>query len=90
MDLNASRNKRIQKNFGDAKYVSLLIKNDELLEKYNEIWDRVSNTIKKGFDSQPVYNEKYLRTITSYERKISTSFHDDKYQKKVLNVSTYR
>ena len=34
---------------------------DELLEKYNKIWDKVSNTIKKQFDSEPVYNEKYLK-----------------------------
>ena len=57
-------------------------KNEELLEKYNEIWDNVSNIIKKGFDSELVYNEKYLRTeIKSYERKISTNFHGDKIPK---------
>ena len=42
-----------------------------MLEKYNEIWDRISNTIKKGFDSEPVYNEKYLKTkVKSYKGKI--------------------
>ena len=66
-----------------------LIKNDKLVEKYNDIWDKVNNTIKKRFDSEPVYNKKYLRTkIRSYESKISTNFHDNKikYQKKVLNA----
>ena len=38
--------------------VSFLIKDSKLLEKYNEIWDRFSNTIEKGFDSEPVYHEK--------------------------------
>ena len=42
--------------------MSFLIKNDELLGKYNEIWDKVSKVIKKGFDSESVYNEKYLKT----------------------------
>ena len=52
--------------------MSFWIQNNELLEKYNEIWDKVSNTIKKGFDSEPVYSEKYLRTkVKSYEGKIS-------------------
>ena len=32
--------------------MSFLIKNEKLLEKYNEIWNKVSNTIKKGFDSE--------------------------------------
>ena len=43
--------------------MSFLIKDDELLEKYNEIWKKVSNSIKKEFYSEPVYNEKNLRTI---------------------------
>ena len=48
----------------------------ELLEKY-QIWDKVSKSIKKGFDSEAVYNEKWLETkVKSYEGKISTHFHD--------------
>ena len=47
-----------------------------MLEKYNEIWDKVSNTIKKGFDSEPVYNKKYVRTkIKCYEWKVDTNIH---------------
>ena len=34
---------------------------EESLEVY-KIWDRDSNLLKKGFDSEPVYNEKYLIT----------------------------
>ena len=37
---------------------------------------------KKGFDSEPVHNEKYLKTkIKSYEEKISTNFRKDKISK---------
>ena len=49
-----------RKNFNETKYISFFIKNDGLLEKYTEIWDNVSNSIKKGFGSQLVYNEKHL------------------------------
>ena len=50
--------------------------------KYNEIWNKISNSIIKGFDSEPVYNGKYLKTkIKSYEGKINTSFHGDKIPK---------
>ena len=31
-----------------------LNKNDNLLEKYNTIWDKVSADIRKEFDSEPV------------------------------------
>ena len=39
--------------------MSFLIKNDELLEKYVKIWEKVSNIIKNEFNSEPVY--KYLK-----------------------------
>ena len=66
-------------DFDETKYTNFFTKNDELLEKYNEIWDKVNNTIKKGFDSEPAYDEKYFRTKTmSYEVKINTTFHGDK------------
>ena len=38
-------------SFYETKYKSLVIKVDELLKKYNIIWDKASNGIKKGFDS---------------------------------------
>ena len=51
-----------RRDFDKTKCVSLLIKNEKLLEKYSEIWKKVSNIIKKEFDSKPVYNDKYLKT----------------------------
>ena len=32
------------------------------LENYNEISEKVSNSIKKEFNSELAYNEKYLKT----------------------------
>ena len=67
------------KAFDEATYMSFLIKNEELIGKYNEIWDKVSNSMKKGFDSEPAYNEKYTKTkIKSYDGKINTNFRGDK------------
>ena len=55
------------RDFDKTKCMSFLIKNKKLLEKYNEIWKKVSNIIEKNFESRPVYNEKYLKTkIKSY------------------------
>ena len=48
-----------------------------IAKNYNKIWDKVSNTIKKGFDREPVWNKKCLETIIkSYEGKVSTNFHN--------------
>ena len=62
--------------------MSFLIEDDELLEKYNKIWEKVSDNINKEFDSEPVYNEKYLKTkIKSYKGKININFYNKKIPK---------
>ena len=43
-----------RRDFDKTKYMSVLIKDDEILEKCNEIWEKVKNSIKKEFDSEPV------------------------------------
>ena len=55
-----------------------MIKFEQLLKRYNKIWDNISKSFKKWFDNQPVCNEKYLKTkIKSYEGKTKTHFHDN-------------
>ena len=39
-----------------------MIEVEDLLERYNTIWDTVSADIKKEFDSEPVYSKEYLKT----------------------------
>ena len=71
-----------RKDSDETKYISFLIKDDELFEKYNEIWGKVKNSLKKEFDSEQVYNEKYLKTkIKSHNGKINTNFHNNKIPK---------
>ena len=36
-----------RKDFDETKYASCLVKDDELLEKKNEIWEKVKITSKK-------------------------------------------
>ena len=68
-----------RRDFDETKCMSFLIKDDELLEIYNEIQGKVSNIIKKESDSEPVYNEKYPKTeIKPYNGKINPSFHNNK------------
>ena len=79
-----------RKNFDETKYMSFLLKNDKLLEKYNEIWNKVNNTIKKGVDSESLYNEKYLRTKKNFMKEKSAQiFMEIKYQKKIFSVFVY-
>ena len=42
------------------------------------------NIIKKEFNSEPVYNERYPKAkINSYKGKINTNFHNNKIPKEV-------
>ena len=77
-----------RKVFDETKYMRFLIKGDELLEKYNEIWEKLKNIIKKGFGGEPIHNEKYLKAkIKSYHGKIKNQISTIiKYQKKVLDL----
>ena len=71
-----------RKDFDETKYMSFLIKGDELIEKYNEVWEKVRNIIKKEADSELVYNKKYLKAkVKSYNEKINTNFHNSKIPK---------
>ena len=51
---------------GQTKWMCFLIDDDDLLEKYNTILDKVSGDIKKEFDSNPAYNKNYLKTKIKY------------------------
>ena len=80
-----------RRDFDETKYMYFLIKYDELLEKYNKIWKKVKNTIDKEFDSDPVYNEKFLKAkINLIMEKSTQIFSKIKSQKKVLNVFAYQ
>ena len=73
-----------RRDFDKIKYMSFLIKVGELLEKYNEVWEKNRNNIKKEFDSELVYSEKYLKAKTkSYNGKINTNFDNNKIPKEV-------
>ena len=71
-----------RRDFDKTKHMSFLIKDEKLLEKYNEISKKVSNMVKKEFDSKPVYKEKYLKTkIKFYNGKMNTNFHNNEIPK---------
>ena len=47
---------------GQTKWMYFLTEDDDLVEKYNIIWDKVSANIKKQFDSEHVYNKNFWKT----------------------------
>ena len=48
------------------------------LKKYKTIWNKISNLLKKVFDSKQVYNGKKIKNKTNiYNNKINTNFPDN-------------
>ena len=70
---------------GQTKWMYFLIEDDDLLERYNAIWGKVSASIKKEFDSESVYNKEFLETkIKSHGNEV-TGFYDKKIPKEDSN-----
>ena len=57
----------------------ILVEDDDLLEKYNTIWDKVSSNIKKQFHSEPVYNKKNLKIRIKPHGNEVTDFYEKKF-----------
>ena len=66
---------------GQVKQMYFFIEDDDLLEKYNTIWDKVSLDIKKEFDSEPVYNKNFLKTTVKSHGDEVTDFYLKKFLK---------
>ena len=55
--------------------MSLSIKNNEVWEKYEDIWDIIKNKLNIKFHSQHIYENKYLKAkIREFDGNIKTNF----------------
>ena len=71
---------------GQTKWMYFLIEDDDLLEKYNTIWDKVSADIKKEFDSEPACNKEFLKTKIKSHGDEVTDFCDEKITRLTLII----
>ena len=57
------------------KNTSFLIKNSEVWEKYEEIWNVIKNKLNIKFHSQPIYESKYLKAkVREFEENLKQTF----------------
>ena len=55
--------------------MSFLIKDDKVLNKYNDIWDVIKNKLSIKFHSLPVYDQRYLKAkVREYGGAKETNF----------------
>ena len=58
-----------------GKNMSFLIKDDEVWEKYEKIWDVIKNKLGIKFHSEPIYEQKYLKAkVREFDDVIKTNF----------------
>ena len=55
--------------------MSFLIKDDEVSDKYDEIWDAIKNKLGIKFHSETVYEYRYLKKkVREFNGVIKTNF----------------
>ena len=58
--------------------MSFVIKDDDVLDKYKKIWNKIKETLSIRFYSTPVYDEKYIKAkVRGFNGVIKTNFLRD-------------
>ena len=56
-----------------SKNMSFKIEDDDVYLKYNEIWNKIKSILNVKFHSQPIYDEKYIKTkVKTFSNMINT------------------
>ena len=68
------------------KNIFFVIKDDDVLDKYNEIWNKIKKTLNTKFHSMPVYDEKYIKAkVREFNGVIKTNFLGDEIPKESMH-----
>ena len=58
--------------------MSFLIKDDEVWEKYKQLWDVIKSKISIKFHSEPAYDKTNLKAkVREFDKKIKTNILDN-------------
>ena len=62
--------------------MSFLVRDDNLLDRYNEILSTIKKTLKMKFHSMHIYDEKYIKAkVREFNGAIKTKFLGDEIPK---------
>ena len=71
-----------------GKKMSSIIKDNDVLDKYNEIWGKIKNTLNIKFHSMPVYDEKYIKAkVREFNGVVKTNFLGDEVPKEKVHYT---
>ena len=73
-----------------GKSMSFLIKDDEVWEKYKQIWDVMKNKLGIKFHSEPVHDKTYIKVkVREFDSKLKQYFWVMMCQKKICIIPCY-
>ena len=55
-------NEYVRYFYSNNKYINFLVYDKELFQKFNEICDKITNPLKREFESEPMCYDKYIKT----------------------------
>ena len=68
--------------------MSFVIKADDVLDTYNEIWDKIKEKLNIKFHSTPVYDKKYIKgKVIEFNGVIKTNFLGDEIPKEDIHYT---
>ena len=70
------------------KPLCIILPQDSVLDKHNEIWDKIKETLNIKFHSMFVYDEKYINVkVRVFNGTIKTNFLGDKIPKESMHYT---
>ena len=68
------------------KDMSFKIKVESMYLKYTEIWNKITDILNVKFHSQPIYDDKYIKTkVRTFNNMINTLFSGDEIPKERIH-----
>ena len=69
-----------------GKNMSFKIEDEDVYLKYNEIWNKIKSILNVNFHSQPIYDDKYIKTkVKKFNSMINTLFSGDEIPKERIH-----
>ena len=66
---------------------SFVIKNDDVLDKYHEILEKIKETLSIKFHNTPIFDEKYIKAkVREFNGVIKTNFSGGKISKENMHL----
>ena len=74
-----------------GKNMSFKIEEESVNSKYAEIWNKTESILNVKFHSQPIYDDKYIKTkVKAFNNTINTLFSGDKIPKETIIMFVFQ